>query len=586
MNFKHFKELKYITEASARIQHAEDIIFWEGSNGVLRVVDALKGLANDNIKATSLKWDGSPAVVFGRNEKGQFVMSDKSGFTAKSYDGKATSPEMLRDVFLNRSGGRNREIPSYVEFANKMAALFPIYEKAVPKNYRGYFKGDLLYFNTPEIIDNHYVFTPNIVTYKVKKDSELGRKIGQSTSGIVIHRQLDEEGNEFPLKSTDIFQGNDILVIRPVFVQEAAKIDYKLIEQIESKIKQNSRIIDSFLDENKLRQLKISDMPSVFYTYLNSKVDTGLDNLGSDFLEWLSNSKVSGSKQANIVAYIKENQQAYKILWQLVTEVMDLKDDIVDQFDSQDMDVKQSIGKSEGGEGYVLADPRGDVKLVPRRKFSAANRSLRREGFTFNSLYNTIIKEGFGKTAVIAYGRLNPLTLGHKKLIDTIINKAQEVNGTPYIFLSHTQKPKTDPLSLKEKIFFADKAFPEINIGNKTYKGEFTPPQALEELYKAGYTDVYFIVGSDRLPAFQFIKNYNNIPDKSGKLLYAFNTLEILSAGERDPDAEGVEGMSASKMRQAVVDNDFKSFLAGSPLPTEKLTKQMFDAVKTGMNLK
>lgn len=583
MNFKKFRTSKPLLEG-ARIQHAEDIILWEGSSGAKRVLESLKGMAGNLIKNVSIKFDGSPALIFGRDEDGNFIFTDKSGFTAKGYDGRSKSPEELKEMLLNRSGGKNRENESYVEFANRMASIFPLYEQAVPSSFRGYFKGDLLYFSTPPLRNGYFTFTPNVVTYEVRKESELGQQIAKSKSAIVIHRVIDESGGEHPLTNPDIFQGTDVLVLKPVFVSEPVKDVSSDIKEVENLINNQSQIIDSFFDESKLRQLKISDLPNIFYSYINSKVDTGLDNLGKDFTQWIETKNLSANKKSNVLTYIKENQKAFETTWKIISTLMYIKDDIIEKFDNQSVDIKQRVGDSPGGEGYVLADPKGDIKLVPRRRFSAANRALRRE--SFNQLYKSIITEQTGKTAVIAYGRLNPPTIGHQKLVNTILKKASEVGGDAYLFLSHTQKPKTDPLSLKEKIKFVSLAFPNIEIGNKVFGGEFTPPLALEALYKAGYNNIYLIVGSDRLATFQFIKNYNNIPDKSGKILYAFDKLEILSAGERDPDADGVEGMSASKMRQAVVDGDFDLFLSGSPLPTKNQTKQMYEAVKQGMGVK
>ena len=84
-----YAEFKILKEAEARIQHAEDVIFWEGSAGAMRVLQSLRNMAKDDHKNVTLKWDGSPALIFGRDEQGEFVFTDKSGFGAKGYDGKS-----------------------------------------------------------------------------------------------------------------------------------------------------------------------------------------------------------------------------------------------------------------------------------------------------------------------------------------------------------------------------------------------------------------------------------------------------------------------------------------------------------------
>ena len=84
-----FTEINNILREGARIDHAEDIIFWEGSAGAKRVIDSIIGLAKGNTQSLTIKWDGSPAVIFGRDDKGDFVFTDKSGFVAIGYDGKS-----------------------------------------------------------------------------------------------------------------------------------------------------------------------------------------------------------------------------------------------------------------------------------------------------------------------------------------------------------------------------------------------------------------------------------------------------------------------------------------------------------------
>ena len=362
----------------ARIQHAEDVIFWEGSAGAKRVLTALKSMADKQHKDVTLKWDGSPAIVFGRDDSGQFIFTDKGGFVKKGGVGRTTSPEALKNELLMRSGGKFKDDPDRIEFADRMAGLFNIYEKAVPANHRGFFKGDLLYATTPPVKNNHYTFTPNIVTYSVGTETELGKRIGESISGVVIHRELDAEGNESEFKNVDIFEGNDVFIVPTITTVAPVKPDTKLLKRAEDVVNKNAAGLDHMLHEPSLRERQLTDLPKIFYSYINSKVDTGLENLGSDFLQWLETTKLSGKKKENVAAYIDEHKAHYKALWTVVTTIKKAKNGIIEQFDAQGIDVKQSIGDQPGGEGYVLAHPEGDIKLVPRASFSAANRAVRR----------------------------------------------------------------------------------------------------------------------------------------------------------------------------------------------------------------
>lgn len=380
MRFFEIKQInKPVLKEAARIQHAEDIIFWEGSRGAVRAVESLKKLEQGGHKDVTIKWDGSPAIIFGRNENGDFILTDKSGFTAKGYDGKAKSGKELETMLKNRPGyAKNPE--SFGQFANNMRSIFDAYERAVPKDFRGYFKGDLLYFNTPKLEDGKYVFTPNIVTYRVDADSDIGKKIASSKTGVVIHRLITEDGVEqaLPKNVMDIFEGNNVLVFPPVTVQRAPEIDDTLIRDLQSLISKNAGAIDQMLNQQTLKDLKLSDFSQLLYTYLNSKVDTGLTNLGNDFLAWLKNSKVSDVKKARTAEYVQQNQGAFSALWEIVGDIIQVKNNIISQFDSHDADITASIGDQPGGEGYVLAHPEGDVKLVNRSGFTAANRAVQR----------------------------------------------------------------------------------------------------------------------------------------------------------------------------------------------------------------
>lgn len=186
--------------------------------------------------------------------------------------------------------------------------------------------------------------------------------------------------------------------------------------------------------------------------------------------------------------------------------------------------------------------------------------------------------EAPSKKAVLAFGRLNPPTTGHAKLVDAITSQ----EGDHYLFLSHTQKPKTDPLDFATKIKFAKQFFPGINIGHQSAN---TPVAALEMLQGLGYTDIIFVAGSDRVDGFQkLFDTYNGQPDKSGKVPFKFNSIKVVSAGERDPDADDVSGMSASKMRALAAQGELESFAQGVPNP--KLAKSLYDAVRKGMGVK
>ena len=163
-------------------------------------------------------------------------------------------------------------------------------------------------------------------------------------------------------------------------------------------------------------------------------------------------------------------------------------------------------------------------------------------------LRELLLREDDRSTAVFAFGRFNPPTIGHQKLLDKVIAMTKQVNGKGYIFLSQKQNNKTDPLTFKEKQDYLKMFYPGLAIGDAGVK---TIIQALQKIQAEGRTRIVMIAGSDRVAEFQKLLNqYNGKPDKQGNDLYKFDSIDVVSAGERDPDQEGASGASASKARE------------------------------------
>ena len=180
------------------------------------------------------------------------------------------------------------------------------------------------------------------------------------------------------------------------------------------------------------------------------------------------------------------------------------------------------------------------------------------------------------KHVAFAFGRFNPPTVGHKKLIDAVVNAAD--GGDFYIFTSQSQDPDKNPLDYQTKVSFLKKLFPSIQdkiVYDPTIKNVL---QAADKLKANGYTDATFVCGSDRVPEFTKLLNTWNGMDKTPR----FGVLNIISSGEREDGVEGVGGVSASMAREFVKNNDFESFKGTVP-NNPQLAKELFDAVKQGM---
>ena len=198
--------------------------------------------------------------------------------------------------------------------------------------------------------------------------------------------------------------------------------------------------------------------------------------------------------------------------------------------------------------------------------------------------YKKFMTEKKGDTAIFTFGRFNPPTVGHEKLITAVHSVAKSKGGDFFIFPSRSQDAKKNPLDQSTKIKYMKKMFPKYKTSISASKGA-TALHIASELYDKKYTNLVMVVGSDRVQEFQKILDKYNGEDKAHGF-YDFDKIEVVSAGERDPDAEGVEGMSASKMRAAAVEGDFKSFRMGTPESlSDADTKKMFNDIRKGMRL-
>ena len=184
-------------------------------------------------------------------------------------------------------------------------------------------------------------------------------------------------------------------------------------------------------------------------------------------------------------------------------------------------------------------------------------------------------------TLTIAFGRFNPPTIGHQQLMDTAAAASQADGGDYVIYPSRSQDKKKNPLDPDTKISYMRRMFPGHSERIANDASNKTIFDVLKKAHNDGYTNVRIVGGSDRVKEFdKLANNYNG-------QLYAFDNIEVVSAGERDPDAKGVEGMSASRMRLAAAEGDFRKFREG--LPTDfkrKDAQELFDNLRTSMNIK
>ena len=347
----------------ARIEHLEDLVFERGTRGIREAVEIMRHAAENTRGTTTVKWDGKPAIMFGRKPDGTFVLTDKSGFGAKGYDGLATSPEHIQRMMAMRKGDRTELVAIYQK-------LFPLLRAATPENMRGYIQGDLLYTTAPPEVSGAYVFKPNFVEYKIPANSKLGQRIGNSEVGVAIHTRFkDPESAPEAIKQVTLEPVPGLLMIEPSVKDiQNVELNAKLVKQLSQIISTYGKAIDGLFNPSDLRAAGITDLPQLCKRYINSRITSNYDNLLNGFGDWLQ-SNVTPRKFNNIAEYLqspRSNMDGITAAFSAFLLLHDIKTDMLRQLDLQ----------QPGQEGWVLATPAGRAKLVNRFGFSAGNRAL------------------------------------------------------------------------------------------------------------------------------------------------------------------------------------------------------------------
>jgi hypothetical protein len=352
-----------LMEAEARIPHIEDLVFDRGTKGVQEAMQIMRDAAADTRKTTTVKWDGKPAIIWGRDESGRFVLTDKSGFTARGYEGRATSIQQLAGIMQQRGGERGELMGIYQK-------LWPMLEAATPKNFQGYIQGDLLYTQTPPEVSGNYEFKPNFVEYRIPADSRLGQEIGASEVGIAVHTRYKDPGAPAePIQDSGLKRVPGLLLVEPT-VKDIKNVtpNKKLVDQLRGVVTKHGSDIDGLFNPAELRAAQISDLPALCKRYINSRITTDYENLLPDFGAWLQKN-TTPRKYNNIVEYLqspRSNMSGITAAFTAFLLLHEIKMDMLQQLDRQE----------PGHEGWVIATPAGRAKLVNRFGFSAGNRIL------------------------------------------------------------------------------------------------------------------------------------------------------------------------------------------------------------------
>jgi hypothetical protein len=587
------KHLKHLT-------HVEDYAIHHGHEGISQATEALNALHNHLLgkksnHAFSDKADGAPSIVYGNHpQTGQFFVASKSAFNKNP---KINYTEQDIDKNHGHAPG----------LALKLKEALKHLSKTMPES-GGVYQGDLMYGKGDvSTKDGHHHFTPNLLTYSVDKNSSEGHKVKNSKLGIVTHTVYKGKGSlenmaAEPLSAKErktFAEHPDVNNIDPsqtfgkvnprnytgeeqakfhMHMENARKAYSKAAPEMYDSIKGHEATLEQHIND----QVRKGGAPSVegYTKFLTDKAQKEIDSV-----------KTEKSKQqkhqtlANKLKHISDNRKHFENLLKIHGHLQNAKNVLLGVHDKNGQTERNPLGKTSiggnptAGEGIVGTSKESNMfKFVNRGVGGFAQQNL--SGGRFQK-----VTEEQEKHHVLTFGRLNPPTIGHEKLVNHVQELAKKLNASHTIVMSGSQDSKKNPLTPEQKLKHAKRAFPTANLKIATTEHP-TLSHHLSNLHDQGVTHPTIVVGQDRVEEFKKLTGkYNGVSAGHGH--YNFKHINIQSAGQRDPDAEGAEGMSASKMRDLAQKGDKEGFAKGAPsaMKPEHVEEMRHDIVN-GMKAK
>jgi hypothetical protein len=487
-----------IESVGREFQHIEDLVYIYGIEGAKRALERLETIAQ-NSEHMEVKWDGSPAIIFGRDENGTFHIGDK--YSREVVD----SGDKVYQQYVGRSGANVSD--DRKRFAADMGALWDIYEQATPKDYRGFIEGGLLYKTTPPLENGEYVFQPNTVIYHVDQNTPLGKRIGASISGSAATAYFDNlpalGGRRITTDLPKLIQGvgsREVVIVPPKYATEVrAQVPTEKLQQVKNFINSSASRIEQFITPSKEWTETYPDVQTatkkwreVIYKYVNSQVDNpgGLESLGNNMAEWAETDPIlTKGRRPLAINKIKSDVSGMKATFLTVRAIMHLKDTIVDQLENKtlgSLGIRAELpGGVKGGEGFV-SDPLGGsqpLKFVKRGTFTAANRQKGRVSMkenknnieSFDLIFNTTT---INENQIYDYFKSKYKNYGSESFPQRMVSGIRKINETR----EHADiKPFIDKLT---QIDYPKK----IKVGDKLAIIDFEFVFAWKEIEVRGFT--------------------------------------------------------------------------------------------------
>lgn len=560
------------------LDHPEDLMIRKGERGfedminvLSRTYDFVKGRGRKDFNI-STKFDGSAGILWGYQDKKFFVATKsffnknpKLNFTPKDVDENHKNSKSLQD---------------------KLKLLLKKLPDITPK--RGIYRGDLMFTNGDISQSKGMVtFTPNTITYNIPDTSPEGEKMLKAKLGIAPHMHYEKLPSGdlkgvYDNKISGFKKNDDIYLFDPQvegpfdFPPEAEK-DFAATLTKAKKLQPQLAKLRAFN--------AVSDHEATLMTYINSCIKEKRDTSTAGYIAYLNKSfgkhmdtvKQEKSKERikknldDEIFKINQNKEAINLLFQAHGEIQKAKKILVSVLSKNSPYGETILGKKSKPEGFVVSVHGQPVKLVDRKEFSAAN-------FDFNMKVDPE-----DNPLVLTWGRMNPATAGHEKVVRKADDVARRIGAKQKIVLSRTQGDKKNPLTPAEKLKWAKHLFPGKDV-SLAGENDGTLIAQLQHAYNSGVRDLTMVAGSDKVDTYARILNkYNGEGD--GKL-FNFKRVRVVNAGGRDKDSASVAGISSTKVRDAASSNNYRQFAQMLPKNTSRDSrKDLFHTLRANQGM-
>lgn len=562
-------------DKNTHLTHLEDHVIDNGKEGTNLAIRTLYGL-HDALKGrksstkTTIKKDGAPAIFTGHKD-GKFFVATKSLFN------KNAKINYSHDDIERNHG----HAPGLVD---KLKQAHDHLQKVIPNDGKIY-QGDLMY-GKGDVTSrgDQYSFKANTIRYSTNKDSAEGQKIAKAKIGVAFHTSYNNGKVEYGFDPHTLPHHDDVHLISPI-MKHGASSSYTSETQNNFKSAMKD-VMRKNLEVNHGHHRSVEPHRAHMNIYINSTVRDDSKPSAAGYISFLQGRASKDKKVGSLIPHAQQHHDNIQRVLDLHSSVRHAKHVLIGALDNHDHTYHHEIeGNAAKPEGYVAVDKNRPSKFVNRSVFSRANFAKPKDQkfIKETTMIENFIKKLFAKkpkkTVVFSFGRMNPPTVGHEKLVNKVKEVAQQHNADHKIVLSHSSDAKKNPLSPAKKLMHAKRMFPGTNLSvSSKEKPSFI--HHFKDLHDAGHKHLIVVVGSDRT------KEIENMANKYNGKEYNFHSIKVVSSGARDDADEGVSGMSASKMRKHAASNNFEKFKEGVPSHlSDDHAKELYDDVRKGMGV-